>query len=164
MHYKTRLTWTGNRGAGTASYTEYGREYVAVMDGKPDFHGTADPKFRGDATQHNPEDLLVIALSGCHMLSYLALCARAGIVVLEYSDDASGTLVLKPGGGGHFEEVTLRPDVRLADERDTDRANELHETAHRQCFIASSCNFPVHHRATVRADAPSAAPSEGAQS
>jgi organic hydroperoxide reductase OsmC/OhrA len=38
--------------------------------------------FRGERNKHNPEDLLLAALSSCHMLSYLALCARNKVSVL----------------------------------------------------------------------------------
>ncbi|MEO6218956.1 MAG: OsmC family protein [Ginsengibacter sp.] len=89
---------------------------------------------------------MVAALSGCHMLSYLHLCALAGIVVVEYSDNASGTMEQTPDGGGHFTEVTLTPTVVVADESMIDKANELHHKASQLCFIANSCNFPVHHK------------------
>ena len=80
------------------------------------------------------------------MLSYLHLCAVAGIVVVEYSDNATGTMVQTPDGGGHFTEVTLYPQVVITDESMIDKANELHHKANHLCFIANSCNFPVHHK------------------
>ena len=141
--YHARLRWEGTRGAGTASYAEYGRSSRISMAGKPDLVGSADPAFRGDPGLHNPEDLLLAALSSCHMLSYLALCARKGIAVLEYSDEAHGVMALTPDGGGHFVSVTLHPQVRIRDQGQRALALELHAKAHADCFIASSCNFPV---------------------
>jgi organic hydroperoxide reductase OsmC/OhrA len=141
--YKARLVWEGNLGDGTSSYTGYGRKYRLKIDGKPDLIGSADPIFRGDANVYNPEDLFVAALSSCHLLSYLALCARSKINVLAYEDDAMGTLLLRPDGGGKFESVTLRPTVTLAPGSDEKRAMELHETAHDLCFIAASVSIPV---------------------
>jgi organic hydroperoxide reductase OsmC/OhrA len=82
------------------------------------------------------------------MLTYLAICARKRIQVAAYEDEASGTMVLA-GGGGHFSEVVLRPKVTLAAGSDVKAAEALHEDAHRDCFIASSVNFPVRHEATV---------------
>ena len=149
--YRARLRWEGNRGQGTASYAEYGRNYRISMEGKPDLVGSADPAFRGDPRLHNPEDLLLAALSSCHMLSYLALCARKGIAVLEYSDEAQGVMTLTPDGGGHFVSVTLHPRVRIRPGDPQALALELHTKAHADCFIASSCNFPV--RAEPRVDA-----------
>jgi organic hydroperoxide reductase OsmC/OhrA len=147
--YKSHLVWDGNRGEGTATYAGYGRDYRIVIDGKPELHGTANPAFRGDATKHDPEDLFLAAISSCHMLSYLALCARGGINVVAYEDHASGTLVLSNSGGGRFEEVTLHPVVTIAG-GDIERARALHDKAHELCFIANSCSVPIRHEATVK--------------
>ena len=83
------------------------------------------------------------------MLSYLHLCADAGIAVLEYSDDASGTMELNADGAGHFTGVTLRPRVLVAEGSDLRKADELHHSAHDKCFIANSVNFPVRCQAVV---------------
>jgi len=149
-HYKQRLIWDGNRGDGTSSYAKYGRNYRLLIEGKPEIHGTADTAFRGEAEKWNPEDLFLGAISSCHMLSYLALCARERISVLSYEDEATGVMKEDGKGGGRFEEVTLHPIVTIADPAHAQRAQELHERAHQLCFIASSCNVPIHHRAEVR--------------
>lgn len=145
--YKAHLTWIGNKGEGTASYPAYGREYRVAIKGKPDLSGSANPMFRGDPARHDPEDLFLTAISSCHMLSYLALCARRGINVTAYEDNASGTLSLD-GDGGRFTEVTLRPHVTIAS-GDLALAEQLHHTAHEHCFIANSCSVPIRHEATV---------------
>jgi organic hydroperoxide reductase OsmC/OhrA len=85
-------------------------------------------------------------------LSYLALCARASINVLDYRDDARGDLVFE-GGGGRFTEIRLHPTVTIADAKDADRAKDLHERAHELCFIANSCSVPIHHEAIVKVEA-----------
>jgi organic hydroperoxide reductase OsmC/OhrA len=148
--YKAKLVWEGNLGDGTTSYMGYGRKYRLKIDGKPDLTGSADPMFRGDANAYNPEDLFVAALSSCHLLSYLALCARSKINVVAYEDDAIGTLLLRPDGGGSFESVTLRPTVTIAAGADEKRALDLHETAHDLCFIAASVKIPVNHEAQIK--------------
>ena len=145
--YQANLRWTGAGRGPAASYEGYSREYVVETDGKPALKGSADPAFRGDGSVHNPEDLLLAALAGCHLLSYLALCVRAGIEVVAYEDAASGTLTLE--GGGRFTEVVLRPRVVIGTGNDVEKARKLHEAAHEQCFIASSMNFPVRHEPTV---------------
>jgi organic hydroperoxide reductase OsmC/OhrA len=148
--YTARLIWDGNLGEGTSSYTSYGRQYRVLVAGKPELVGTADPAFRGEADKHNPEDLFLAAIAACHMLFYLSLCARKGIRVLAYEDDVSGTMKVEAGGGGRFEEVTLRPRVTIANVEGVERAVQLHDTAHELCFIANSCSVPVRHKATVR--------------
>ena len=147
--YVARLSWEGNAGEGTVSYERYGRRYRVRMDGKPDLVGSADPIFRGDAAVHSPEDLFLAAISGCHMLSYLALCARSGVRVLSYEDEARGTLRFDGKGGGRFMEVALTPRVTVSADSDAALALRLHEPAHETCYIASSCSVPIRHRPTV---------------
>ncbi len=150
-HYTTTITWDGNRGTGTTAYADYGREHHASIDGKPEIALSADPAFRGDAATHNPEDLLLVAISSCHMLSYLAICAKRGINVLAYRDHATGVMELDARGGGKFTEVVLHPEVTVADAAHVDRATQLHVEAHALCFIANSVSTPIRHEATTRA-------------
>jgi organic hydroperoxide reductase OsmC/OhrA len=147
--YATRTEWTGNLGRGTADYRAYARDHVVTAAGKPELKGSSDPAFRGDATRWNPEDLLLAALSSCHMLWYLHLCAEAQIAVLAYHDDAVGTM-LEDAGGGRFTGAVLRPVATLAAGADALRAEALHAQAHRLCFIANSVNFPVTIEPTLR--------------
>jgi organic hydroperoxide reductase OsmC/OhrA len=142
--YRIEVEWTGNRGAGTADYRAYDRDHVIRAAGKPPIAGSSDPAFRGDAARWNPEELLVAALSACHKLWYLHLCATAGIVVHSYDDEAEGRMVEDETGGGRFVEITLRPRIAVRPGDDLDRAASLHHEAHARCFIANSVNFPVH--------------------
>jgi organic hydroperoxide reductase OsmC/OhrA len=146
-HYDARVVWTGAAQGGTSSYEAYSREYRAQVEGKPPLEGSSDPMFRGDPKRYNPEDLLVISLSACHMLSYLHLCASAGIEVTAYEDRARGTMAIKDRKM-RFVDVLLEPKVTIA-RGDRGKAIALHEEAHAQCFIASSVNFPVRHQPTV---------------
>jgi organic hydroperoxide reductase OsmC/OhrA len=148
--YSLNLTWTGNTGQGTATYRGYDRGYKISIENKPDLAGSADPHFRGDKTRYNPEDLLVAALSSCHLLSYLHLCAEAGIVVTAYEDHATGTMKEDAETGGFFTEVTLHPVVTITDSLKKAHAIELHERANKLCFIANSCNFPIRHEVTIQ--------------
>ncbi|HSC37775.1 MAG TPA: OsmC family protein [Chitinophagaceae bacterium] len=145
-HYTIDTAWTGNTGTGTTTYKGYERSHDISAPGKPTIAGSSDPAFRGDARRYNPEELLVAALSTCHMLSYLHVCAVAGIVVVEYKDQASGTMEETSNGSGHFTEVVLHPVVTITDASRTEEANQLHHRAHELCFIANSCNFPVKHQ------------------
>jgi organic hydroperoxide reductase OsmC/OhrA len=146
--YSTKLTWTGASHGTTSSYQAYSREYEVQSGEKPVLRGSADPLYRGDPTLYNPEELLVIALSACHMLSYLSECARGGVHVVSYTDDASGAMAVKDGRM-RIVDVLLRPRVAIARGSDVERARALHERAHEECFIANSVNFPVRHDAAV---------------
>jgi len=145
-HYTTNIRWIGNRGTGTSRYDEYDRNHILSIENKPDLNCSSDTVFRGDNSRHNPEDMLVAALSSCHMLWYLHLCADAGVIVTEYSDSATGTLSINEQGNGCFSRVTLHPTVVIKLPSMIDKAIELHELAHKKCFIANSCNFPVTHK------------------
>nr|WP_042198095.1 OsmC family protein [Kibdelosporangium sp. MJ126-NF4]CEL23192.1 OsmC/Ohr family protein [Kibdelosporangium sp. MJ126-NF4]CTQ94355.1 OsmC/Ohr family protein [Kibdelosporangium sp. MJ126-NF4] len=150
MHeYPVTITWTGNKGTGTSGYRDFSRDHTLSADGRPDIAATSDPAFRGDATRWNPEQLLVAALSDCHMLWYLHLCATSGVVVESYVDDAIGYMEMERSGAGQFSEVVLRPRIVISG-GSLDTARELHAKAHEMCFIARSMNFPVKHEPTVQ--------------
>jgi organic hydroperoxide reductase OsmC/OhrA len=142
-HYKTTTRWTGNKGTGTSDYKSYERSHVISVDGKPDIEGSSDPAFRGDKAKHNPEDLMVSALSSCHMLWYLHFCAVNGVVITNYEDNAIGTMVENEDGSGQFTQVILNPIVIVKENSMLEKANELHYNAHHACFIARSVNFEV---------------------
>lgn len=148
--YDVTVTWTGNHGEGTASYTAYGREHEITSSATTPIAGSADPAFRGDADRWNPEQLQVVSLSQCHMLWYLNLAASAGVTVVAYEDAAHGVMTQNPDGSGQFESVTLRPVVTITDDSDADVARRCHADVPRMCFIARSVNFPVHHEPVIR--------------
>lgn len=143
--FKLSTKWTGNTGNGTSDYRHYERSHTVQVENKADIFCSSDAAFRGDASKHNPEDFFLAALSSCHMLWYLHLCADAGIVVMDYSDKVSGVMIEVAEGGGHFKEVTLHPCVIVSDPSMIEKALSLHEEANRKCFIANSCNFIIRH-------------------
>jgi organic hydroperoxide reductase OsmC/OhrA len=148
--YDVALRWLGDTGAGTRNYASYERTFVVASGDKPPIHGSADPQFRGDGTKWNPEEMLVAALSACHQLWYLHLCAVHGVTVVAYEDRASGVMAENDDGSGQFVLVTLRPEVGVTPESDCDRAVDLHAEAAKLCFIARSMNFRVEHEPVVR--------------
>ncbi len=145
--YAATIEWTGAQRGSTASYAAYSREHRISIVGKPDLIGSADPAFRGDGSLYNPEDLLLAAASTCHMLSYLAICARQGIGVTSYTDSCTARMEPK-GGTMAFVEVILNPVVGLGS-GDRDKAMELHHQAHDECYVAASVNFPIRCRPTL---------------
>lgn len=147
--YEVTVTWTGDLGQGTSDYRGYARSHEVSAPGRPAIAGSSDPGFRGDPARWNPEQLLVAALSECHMLWYLHLCSEAGVVVTGYVDAAQGTMTETDDGGGRFTEVVLRPHITVQAEDMIPAAARLHEPAHAKCFIAGSVNFPVRHEPTI---------------
>jgi organic hydroperoxide reductase OsmC/OhrA len=153
-HYAVRVAWTGNRGTGTNGYREYGREHLITAAGKEPISGSADRSFHGNADRWNPEELLLTALTECHLLSYLHVAVRHGVTVVAYTDDAVGAMVQTPDGGGHYTSATLRPRVTITDPAQVELAQSLHAEAARLCFIGASVNFPVAHEPETVALAP----------
>ena len=147
--YQTDLRWTGNRGTGTSGYADYTRDHELRTADKS-MAMSSDPAFRGDPSRWNPEELLVGAMSSCHQLWYLHLCAVAGIVITAYADTAEGVMEERGGEGGRFTRITLRPVVTITDASRADEAMRLHGKAHELCYIAQSVNFPVTHEPTIR--------------
>ena len=141
--YTVTITWTGNTGPGTKSYRSYERSHEITTLGKPTIPGSSDPAFRGDPARYNPEELLVAALSSCHMLWFLHVASVAGLVVISYQDIAEGVMTEQPNGGGAFTEVVLCPEIVFHPQTDLRQAHTLHAQAHAKCFIANSVNFPV---------------------
>jgi organic hydroperoxide reductase OsmC/OhrA len=132
--YDLAVQWTGNLGEGTSSYRGYTRDHDVAIPGLPVLKGSADPTFHGDRERYNPEQLLLAALAQCHLLSYLHVAVKHGVVVTENRD-----------GSGQFERVTLRPQVTVANAGHVELATRLHHEANQVCFIARSVNFPVDH-------------------
>ncbi len=149
-HYRIVNEWTGNRGLGTTGYRDYSRDHVISVEDKGDIPGSSDPAFLGDATRHNPEELLVASISACHMLWYLHLCAEAGVIVAGYVDHATGTMEVAADGSGRFTEVALHPTVTVGDAAMVEKAEALHGQVGKYCFIARSVNFPIRHLPVIR--------------
>lgn len=144
--YTATVRWTGAGERGTASYTAYSRDHDVLLPGKAAaLPGTSDPAFRGDPRRYSPEELFVASLSQCHMLWFLHLAAESGLVVRDYTDEATGTMRVEARGEGQFSDVTLHPRV-VADAgalATDEHVAALHHRAHAMCFIARSVNFPV---------------------
>lgn len=146
--FTSTIVWTGNRGQGTSTYRGYDRTWEIRTPGKPVITCSNDPMLGGDPTQPNPEDLLLSALAACHMLWYLHLASKAGIVVVHYDDSPVGHGETAADGAGRFLEGVLRPRIRVKDGADLERADALHHEVSKYCFIARSVNFPIRYEAT----------------
>lgn len=149
--YQVQIEWTGNEGFGTKSYNSYNRNHEIIVSEKYDtIKASSDPSFMGESTRYNPEELFLSSLSSCHMLWYLHLCSAHKIIVVEYTDEASGIMTETDNGSGKFVEVTLAPNVTITDANQLIKAKELHKKANEMCFIANSCNFVIKHEPNIR--------------
>lgn len=148
--YHLNTTWLGNLGSGTSAYTAYSRDYeLSAAPKAVRIPGSSDPAFRGDSSRYNPEELLLGAISSCHMLWVLHLCADAGIVVTEYSDEATAEMLEHPDGSGEFTGAILHPHMVITDATRIAEAVALHDRAHQLCCLARSMAFPVKHEPRI---------------
>lgn len=148
--FVSSIVWTGNRGQGSRAYKGYDRTWDIALPGKDIIHCSNDPLLGGDPAKMNPEDLLISALSACHMLWYLHLASNAGIVVTSYCDDPVGHGETMPNGAGRFVAAILRPKISVQEGADLELAAELHQQVHAFCFIARSVSFPVSYEPTFK--------------
>ncbi len=151
-HFRVMNRWTGNLGKGTESYAAYSRNYELSGEGKGGpILGSSASVFRGERARYNPEELLVGALSSCHMLWVLHLCADAGITIVDYADEAIGDMVESADGSGEFTRVVLRPRMTITDAARIGEAVKIHQRAHEVCALARSVSFMVDHEPEVTA-------------
>ena len=137
--YRVTNRWTGNRGEGTSDYRSYSRDHeLSGAEKTAAIAGSSDAQFRGDRSRYNPEELLVGAVSACHMLWVLHLCADAGVVVTEYVDEAWGEMVEHADGSGEFRRVILRPRMTVGD------ASRIGDAIHRNEDTRCSAKPLVH--------------------
>lgn len=148
--YDVEIEWTGNQGSGTFDYRSYSRSHIISVAGKEHtIKASTDPQFLGEEKYYNPEELLLSAVSSCHMLWYLSLCAKEGIVVTAYKDKVEGTLG-KVDGTTKMTKITLNPEVVITDASRIEDAEKLHHTANELCFIANTLNVKVHHEPQIK--------------
>ena len=154
--FETRLRWPADSGQSMPPDASFSRNNVMNSVGKADVPGSAPGVYGGDVSRYNPEELLLMSLSECHMLTYLAIAAKKRMTIIAYEDRATGTLGLGengiksgPPGKMSMQEVTLRPKVTVARGTDLADAMAIHEKAHANCFMSNSVNFPVKHEAEI---------------
>jgi organic hydroperoxide reductase OsmC/OhrA len=141
--HHARVLW--ERGAALFTYEGYVRDHRIFFGAEEHtrLDASAAPAYRGNAALPNPEDELVASLSSCHMLSFLAIAARAGITVEHYDDRAEGTLAKNAEGRLAMTLCVLRPAVRFSAPVDEAKLQNLHDQAHQACFIAASVKTEV---------------------
>ena len=138
-HHRASVSWS--RAAETAfTYDTYSRDHLVTFGGGATLRASAAVEYRGTAELPNPEESLVAALSTCHMLTFLAICAKKGLGVDRYVDEAEGHLEKNAEGRLAVTRVTLQPHVDFSPDVDVDEPAlaKLHEASHRGCFIAAS--------------------------
>lgn len=144
--YNATVQWARN--GAVFSDNRYSRGHQWRFDGGIEVPASASPHIvplpHSVEEAVDPEEAFVASLSSCHMLMFLAIAAKKRLVVDSYRDEAVGVLEKNEDGRLAMTRVTLRPEVRFADEAPSrDKVLKMHHQAHAQCFIASSVTTDV---------------------
>lgn len=130
------------RGDVPFKHDRYSRVHQWSFDGGLTLRASASPHLvpvpLSDPAAVDPEEAFVAALSSCHMLWFLALAAKRGVVVDAYEDEAVGTMLPLGDGRLVLGKIVLRPRVRLESPASADQLDRLHQEAHHQCFLANA--------------------------
>ena len=144
MTYTATIAWSR---APDEIFTDnrYSRGHQWSFDGGVTFRASSSPHVvprYSDPAGVDPEEAFIAAISSCHMLSFLYVAAKAGLVVDSYSDTAEGVMT-KTEGRIWVSQVTLRPLVVCAFPPDRATLDALHHAAHDACFIANSVKTDI---------------------
>jgi organic hydroperoxide reductase OsmC/OhrA len=145
--YIVEVEWS--RGDQTFTDNRYSRKHVMRFDGGVEVPGSSSPHVvplpYSEARAVDPEEAFVASLSTCHMLWFLSLAVKRGVVVDHYRDNAEGVMGKNAEGKLMVATVTLKPEVRFSGTKQPSAAEleALHHEAHRECFIANSVKTDV---------------------
>ena len=137
------LNWKNQ--ATTFDYKTYTRDYTCKFDNGLEVKSSAAPKYLGNSACVDPEESLVAALAGCHMLTFLAFCSLKKIEVISYSDHAIGHLTQNENKKFWISKIELNPKIEFAlgKSPSPEEIHQLHDKAHGDCFIANSIKSEV---------------------
>ena len=144
--YTATILWQRTPGE-AFSDNRYSRGHTWSFDGGVSFRASSSPhvvpRF-SDPSGVDPEEAFIASLSSCHMLTFLYLAAKRGLVINRYEDIAEGRMAKNENGRFWVSEVTLRPRIAWeGDAPDKETTSELHHLAHEECFIANSVRTDV---------------------
>lgn len=127
------------------TYDTYNRDHDWTFDGGTIVRASAAPAYKGSETCVDPEEAFVASVSGCHMLTFLAVACKRRFVVDEYRDEAVGILGKDEQGRLAITKITLQPHITFGGEKQPspEDLRNLHDQAHHGCFIANSVKCEV---------------------
>lgn len=141
--FQANVVWPAGAAQKMPPDASYSRSSWLSAPGKGEVPGSSGLAFGGDPHGYNPEELMILSLAQCHMLTFLALATRRKLGVRRYADNATGTLAKNAAGRMQMSEVVLHPHVVFTAGTDVDEVQGLHAKAHELCFMANSVNFTV---------------------
>ncbi|WP_412050620.1 OsmC family protein [Hoeflea sp. Naph1] len=141
--HNSTLSW--ERASHPDDPTTYNRNHIATLAGGQQLQVSASQEFKGDKNAADPEQMVVSAVSSCHMLFFLAIAESQGFKVSTYKDSAVGHLEKGPAGRPVITRIELSPTIAFEGDKLPDAAaiSRLHAGAHKNCFIGNSLTAEV---------------------
>ena len=143
--YVAQLSWS--LGDGELAFGKYNPNHRMTFSGGLSATMASAPEYGGDTRYVNPEEALAAALSSCHMMTFIALAAKARWKIKGYRDRAVASLAKTGDGRTRVREIVLHPVIEFepGHEIAREKLEEMHERAHRYCFVANaiSCDMRV---------------------
>jgi organic hydroperoxide reductase OsmC/OhrA len=144
--YTADISWKLKDGEDFAK-GRYSRGHTLSFDGGTIVPASASPRVVGKWAVEaavDPEEMLVAALSNCHMLSFLHIARLAGFNIAAYSDHAEGAMEEIAPGRQAVTKVVLHPRIEwTGGAPDKAELDHMHHQAHDVCFIANSVKTEV---------------------
>ncbi|MGE0268088.1 MAG: OsmC family protein [Candidatus Omnitrophota bacterium] len=141
--HQANIRWTNTSGGMNSD--SYNREHQWDFLNGIKINASAAVEYKGKEDCVDPEQALVAAISSCHMLTFLAIASKKGMVVEKYSDDAVGFLEKDGDGTISLARAVLKPKIVFSGEKipTQEDLERLHHSAHAHCFIANSVRTDV---------------------
>ena len=138
--FASTLRWLPERTENQADPGSYSRNAVVSISGHADVETTAATGFGGGSDSWNPEELLLAAISQCHMLSFLYEATRLGVEIHGYEDSATASMEYKGGGGAM---TVARLSLSVKTDVSAEIVDDISRAAEKYCVLRSSVNFPI---------------------
>jgi organic hydroperoxide reductase OsmC/OhrA len=128
---------------------KYSREHIWRFDGGVTLPASPSPQIVREPYSNpaavDPEEAFVAAIASCHLLTFLYVASRRGVVVTRYVDQAVGSMTKNEQGVPWVSQVVLRPRIEYGEsgKPSPELEAELHHAAHAQCFIANSVKTAI---------------------
>ncbi len=147
-HHAT-ISWQGSATAEEFGRGKYSREHTWAFDGGVTIRASPSPSVVpapwSNPAHVDPEEAFVASIASCHMLTFLYLAAKQGLVPTSYRDAAVGVMTKGTNGVPWISKVTLHPELAFAGDKQPTAAElvALHHHAHEQCFISNSVKTEI---------------------
>ncbi len=144
--YTADISWTLRKNEDFAP-GRYCRAHQVSFDGGVTLAASASPHVVGkwaDPAAVDPEEMLVAALSSCHMLTFLHIARLAGYIARSYRDHAEGLMAEIAPDRLAVTKVVPSPVIEWTNAApDAGKLETMHREAHAGCYIANSVRTEV---------------------